>query len=272
MATQPELAYEDSGRAMIEHVQRSLEMEQDFYFSRLESLHRLNIVNLQVKLERMKHQFQKAQGASEGELEDLSASLRAYTSAIRDYEFLRSHNPLGRDETAAQRLRFQRLFRFPLDSESDAWHYYSYRHHDHDHERRHQQQQQHPPDPLRQFFMRRFPRQLSFSAHEKKERRKEYLEGESPIQVSPAVDTAARFIIALAGGAFVVVPMIIMSIDQTLDTSLITVSSAIVIFALLVSMGIRVSNFETLVATATYAAVLVVFVVLRLGVMEKHEI
>jgi hypothetical protein len=33
-----------------------------------------------------------------------------------------------------------------------------------------------------------------------------------------------------------------------------------VVFSLVLSLGIRVSNVETLVATATYAAVLVVFV------------
>lgn len=53
--------------------------------------------------------------------------------------------------------------------------------------------------------------------------------------------------------------MLIMSFDQSQTKSLIVISSAVVIFGLVVSLGIRVSSIETLVATATYAAVLVVF-------------
>ncbi|KAK3996643.1 hypothetical protein QBC44DRAFT_136002 [Cladorrhinum sp. PSN332] len=249
MYSEPETEHDDTDHLPIAYVQRSLEVEEDFHFLRLEFLQRLNIVHHQVKLVRMKSQFQKEQKASEAQLEDLSASLKAYTSAIRDYEFLRGHAPLTKSETTTRKLRLQRYFQTPSDH-NDPWHsHYAWLNVHHD-----------KHDPLRRFFMRNFPSTLSFSSHEKKERKKEYMEGELPKQVSPAVDGAARFIIALAGGAFVVVPMIIMSINQTPTKSLITVSSAVVVFALMVSMGIRVSNIETLVATATYAAVLVVFV------------
>ena len=57
------------------------------------------------------------------------------------------------------------------------------------------------------------------------------------------------------------VPMLVMSLPKTEKVkSLITVSVAVTIFAALMSLGIRAGNAETLVATATYAAVLVVFV------------
>lgn len=57
-----------------------------------------------------------------------------------------------------------------------------------------------------------------------------------------------------------VIPMLIMSFDQSDVKSLITVSASVGLFGLVVSLGIRVTSIETLVATATYAAVLVVFV------------
>lgn len=89
----------------------------------------------------------------------------------------------------------------------------------------------------------------------------EYLQDLPPQNVSPFVDKLTRFIIAFTGGAALVVPMLIMSLPSVHRTkSLITVSLAVTLFAAMMSVGIRASNSETLVATATYAAVLVVFV------------
>lgn len=89
----------------------------------------------------------------------------------------------------------------------------------------------------------------------------EYLGDLPPQDISPLVDKLARFIIAFTGGAALVVPMLIMSLPSTHRTkSLITVSLAVTLFASVMSVGIRASNSETLVATATYAAVLIVFV------------
>lgn len=79
--------------------------------------------------------------------------------------------------------------------------------------------------------------------------------------ISPFVDKLARFIVAFIGGVSLVVPMLIMCLPTANRTKrLITVSLAVTIFAALMSLGIRATNPETLVATATYAAVLVVFV------------
>lgn len=89
----------------------------------------------------------------------------------------------------------------------------------------------------------------------------EYLRDEAPQNVSPFVDKLARFIIAFTGGAALVVPMLIMSLPSTQRTkSLITVSLAVTLFAAMMSVAMRANNTETLVATATYAAVLIVFV------------
>ena len=78
--------------------------------------------------------------------------------------------------------------------------------------------------------------------------------------VSPFVDKFARFIIVLTGGLSLVVPMLIMRLQQNSNKSLITTSVAVVLFSGVVSIVFRASNAETLSITAAYAAVLVVFV------------
>lgn len=65
----------------------------------------------------------------------------------------------------------------------------------------------------------------------------------------------SRFTAAFTGGIFLVVPMIIMTLRPSETKSLITVSVAVIAFALLLSFGVKLSNVETLVSTATYAAV-----------------
>lgn len=115
-------------------------------------------------------------------------------------------------------------------------------------------------DPFRRLLMRVLPPRLTFSHQERQARAKEYEEGRPPRHVSGLVDGLARFIMAITGGVFLIVPMIVMTLGPSQTKSLVTVSVAVVVFSLLLSLGIKVSNIETLVSTATYAAVLVVFV------------
>ena len=72
------------------------------------------------------------------------------------------------------------------------------------------------------------------------------------------MDWLARFIVALLGGASLVVPMLIMSIKYSKTKSLVTTSVAVLLFAVIVSFGFRIDNKDTVTATAVYAAVLVV--------------
>jgi hypothetical protein len=78
--------------------------------------------------------------------------------------------------------------------------------------------------------------------------------------VSPFVDAVARFIIALLGGATLLVPMIVMLFDESKVKSIVVVCVAVTVFAVGVSALLKASNSDTLTATAAYAAVLVVFV------------
>jgi hypothetical protein len=116
-------------------------------------------------------------------------------------------------------------------------------------------------DPLRDGLRRALPRSWAYSKEEKGRRPLRYLKQKKPpIQVSPFVDQLARFIIAFVSGASLIVPMLVMSLGKSLAKSLVTTSIAVLILAGFLSFIIRTPNNETIVATAAYAAVLVVFV------------
>jgi VIT1/CCC1 family predicted Fe2+/Mn2+ transporter len=101
-------------------------------------------------------------------------------------------------------------------------------------------------------------------------RNEEYLSGEPPEEVSPFVDGLALFLVAFLGSTMLVVPMLIMRLPEiTVVKSLVTVSTAVLLFAAALSVLFRVSNTETIIATATYAAVLVFFWVFRAEVGRK---
>ena len=72
-------------------------------------------------------------------------------------------------------------------------------------------------------------------------------------------EVLTRFLVALLAGAFLVIPLIVLSHQSSNRTHLITISVCIVIFSLLVSLLSKASNEQTMAAAAGYAAVLVVF-------------
>ena len=76
---------------------------------------------------------------------------------------------------------------------------------------------------------------------------------------SRIADIIARMLVALLAGAFLVVPLVILSRQSSDEAHLITISVCIVMFSSLVSLLSRASNEETMVASAAYAAVLSVF-------------
>jgi len=115
-------------------------------------------------------------------------------------------------------------------------------------------------DRLRDWLKAKLPRRLTYTKREMRNRTDEFLSGDVPEEVSLFVDKLARFMVAFVGGVSLVVPMVIMRLDETLTKSLVIVSVAVVLFAGVLSLVFRASNTDTLAATATYAAVLVVFV------------
>lgn len=68
-----------------------------------------------------------------------------------------------------------------------------------------------------------------------------------------------RFVVALLAGAFLVVPLIVMSYQPSNQAHLITISICIFVFSLLVSLVSKASNEQIMIAAAGYAAVLAVF-------------
>jgi len=73
-------------------------------------------------------------------------------------------------------------------------------------------------------------------------------------------DVLSRFLVALVAGAFMVLPLVMVSYQDTQKTHLITISIWIVVFALLASTMLKTSGIATMGAIAAYAAILSVFV------------
>jgi hypothetical protein len=115
-------------------------------------------------------------------------------------------------------------------------------------------------DALRTTLMRVLPARMTYSQNERISRKAEYRSGKPPKEISAFLDGLVRFLVATLGGLFLVGPMLIMAIHPSRNKSLITVSAAVFLFIAVLSFGVKVNNVEALVSTATYAAVLVVFV------------
>lgn len=166
-------------------------------------------------------------------------------TAIRNYQYLYSKEPVVQPERGKRKLLLEYFFLRPEDRGDPFHSHYSYF-----------REAQGQTDPLRLTLMRYLPSRLTWSPEERQLRIEEYKEGRQPYKVSKFVDRLVRFATAITGGIFLFVPVVIMSINQSQEKSLVTVSVAVVAFSLVLSLAVRVSNAETLVATATYAAVL----------------
>lgn len=73
-------------------------------------------------------------------------------------------------------------------------------------------------------------------------------------------ESLTRCLVALFASAFLIVPLILLSLQSTHRAHLTTVSVFIIAFTFLVSLLSKASNSETMAAAAAYAAVLAVFV------------
>jgi hypothetical protein len=73
-------------------------------------------------------------------------------------------------------------------------------------------------------------------------------------------DMSRRFCTAMLGGISLIAPMLIMMLRKSRNTGLLTVSVATFVFAACVAIFSKAEGSQLLMAVATYAAVLVVFV------------
>lgn len=77
---------------------------------------------------------------------------------------------------------------------------------------------------------------------------------------SRIAETITRFVIAMVTGAALVIPLIVLSHQDSPESRLLVVISFVSGFCLLLSLLSKASNYETMAASAAYAAVLTVFV------------
>jgi hypothetical protein len=110
------------------------------------------------------------------------------------------------------------------------------------------------------------PKEWTWSREEKESRPLSYSsdsqgeKGFHPRQASLGVQIIGSTIIALFSGACIIAPMVFMSIRPDHSKNLITVSVSVVVFGFFLAAVVQMRSKEIFVATATYAAVLVVFV------------
>ncbi|RFU76336.1 vit family domain-containing [Trichoderma arundinaceum] len=220
------------------------------HFIMFRGLQRLNIIQLQIELAQFKKSAWDTKQLPKAKSEELTRLLHDYTNAIRDYEYLNKMVPITGSQARNQRLDIEQAFAEVGNLSEDPGTY-----------RRLPDTSMLASDPLRDILKAILPKSLTYTKREIKRRTPEFLEGQPPTEVSPFVDKLARFIVAFIGGAALVVPMLIMRLPEvTLTKSLVTVSVAVLLFAVVLSLVLRASNTDTMVSTATYAAVLVVFV------------
>jgi hypothetical protein len=124
-------------------------------------------------------------------------------------------------------------------------------------------------DAVREYLRKHLHRRLAWSPDERNANRVGYNLGLPPLMYSEFLDRLARFIVAVGCGCSLIVPMLVMSFSPSQTKTLVTVSVAVVLFALVISLAFHTDNNDTLSATATYAAVLVVFVGINGGGILK---
>ncbi|EME79925.1 uncharacterized protein MYCFIDRAFT_141986 [Pseudocercospora fijiensis CIRAD86] len=118
-------------------------------------------------------------------------------------------------------------------------------------------------DQVREFLRTFLPSKISWTNEEKKARAEFYQDPNikyKPQKLSASADRLARFLVAMSGALFILVPMYIMVLHNSQTTNLVATTVAVILFAVMCSITMRATNDQTLGATAAYAAVLVVFV------------
>lgn len=84
--------------------------------------------------------------------------------------------------------------------------------------------------------------------------------GLRPKYPSVTATILAGIIVSLTSSMWILIPTIIMSFQASRTKCLITVGIAVTLFGFFLVVGVRTKSSETFLATATYAAILVVFI------------
>ncbi|KAM0446037.1 hypothetical protein ACHAPV_004712 [Trichoderma viride] len=242
------------GQELTDYVDQSIKDEEVFHYFGFEYLHRLNIVSLQNQLITLRESIAAGTHNRDQDPDQLKRLLSDYTNAVRNYNYVRQGQRISPHETETRKLRLKSKFPSmvlrhrkirPFES-----HYYYLQDGNSDSK----------VEFFRDFLRRHLPRKWTYTKEERHNRLQEYQQGKAPLQISKAVDKTVRLGVSLLAVASLVAPMCIMILNPSMTKSLITSSLFMIAFAVGISFGMKTSNSETLVATATYSAVLVVFV------------
>lgn len=113
---------------------------------------------------------------------------------------------------------------------------------------------------LQIFLQTHLPTWFTWSISERKSQPNYYAKGKLPVKISLQIRVISSMILSVFSGATIVVPIVIMSFNSSRNKSLITVSAAVALFGFVLAAVVKASSESVFIATATYAAVLVVFV------------
>ncbi|KAK4205771.1 hypothetical protein QBC40DRAFT_312099 [Triangularia verruculosa] len=219
-------------------------------------LHRLNLTHLFNNLVRIKAEIKHQKTTSSKQMELLRVTLHQYVEAIKDYRYLAELRKVPDSVGLQQRMALEGAFEelsapYSESPERNAPYNTQYLT---------ISTKTQSSDAVREFLRKVLPNVLSWSKDEREIRPHEYQHHGMPEIYSPFLNALARFLIGTAAGASLVVPMVIMIFQPSLNKSLITVSMAVLLFAFSLAFAFDAKNEVIVTATATYAAVLVVFV------------
>ncbi|KAK3342133.1 hypothetical protein B0T25DRAFT_636094 [Lasiosphaeria hispida] len=143
-------------------------------------------------------------------------------NAIRNYEYFTHLVPITGSQARLYRLDLEQAFSDDEIQFTDEGAGY----------RRFRDLRLLPTDTLRNVLKRYLPRSVAYTPSDIRKRTEEFVAGESPEEVSPYIDSLARFLVAFLGGAMLVVPMLVMRLPEVTTTkSLVTVSACVLLFA-----------------------------------------
>ncbi|CAO2654505.1 Nn.00g112380.m01.CDS01 [Neocucurbitaria sp. VM-36] len=244
----------------------------DPFVARFGRLSRLNIAYQFNELIKIKSDIRINGKTNQEQMDQLGSRLHQYTNALRDYQYMSQLPPLPSTFADRQRTELEHIFESlaqphsqqtnPAPAKGANINLGGERNVPYDNQYLSLNlKPTQKPDPVREFLRLHLPRQLSWTEEEKIARRADYSRGILPPEMySPALNRIARFLVGIVGGAWLIVPLLIMAVHLSLTKTMITVCTAVVLFALAVSLVFELDNKDIVTATATYAAVLVVFV------------
>ena len=245
------------------------------WFLEMASLRRFNFLDINNQLASLKKKIYEDQAASAEDMASLRTLLhdqgtlcvteppkqwlittwRTVANAIRDFEYVRSLDFLTDGEKAKRHFQSNKWFRDIgySDKNIDPFESGAYR-------RLRNTRNDPYRDEIQKILLTYLPSSITWTKEEKQMRKDLYRKKFQPKTPSSLVERLAKFLVAMLGALFILVPMYVMALQESQTKNLITTTVAVVFFAIVCSLALRTTNDQTLAATTGYAAVLMVFV------------